>query len=155
MIETITVPFDQFDLTGFIEAYRSFYRQWSGVADADASVIVLEKFDNIPMPVLEDRDLFEELLELKWKLFFFLNQLLADDTTLCIDGEYRNSEDFDIGVADGYGYLIEVHDDKISLHPALYDGSSGPFPTLTLQGHCSVMDECMQHFAAQFIRRSR
>jgi hypothetical protein len=28
VIDTLTVPLDHFDLTGLIEAYRTFYRKW-------------------------------------------------------------------------------------------------------------------------------
>ena len=40
-------------------------------------------------------------------------------------------------------------------HPALYDGSSGPVPSIDLsidlQTHCSVMDEKMEGFAQRFM----
>ena len=43
MIDTITVPLDEFDLPGFIDAYRDFYRSWAGDdLDPDASVIGAE-----------------------------------------------------------------------------------------------------------------
>ena len=61
------------------------------------------------------------------------------------------SDEFDIGVADGYGFLVEVRDGNVNLHPALYDGSSGPIPSIDLQAHCSVMDEKMKAFAQRFI----
>jgi hypothetical protein len=153
MIESLTVPLDQFDLDGFIEAYRGFYRKWAGDdIDPDASVTVMEKFDDTPAPFDEDRDLVEELVERGWKLFFQMHEPLADDRALCIDGKRRDADKFDIGVADGYGFLVEVHDGQISLHPALYDGSSGPFPTVDLQGRCSVLDECMEKFARRFVK---
>lgn len=154
MIETLTVPFVKFDLAAFIEAYRTFFREWAGDdIDPDASILVMEGFGSTPTPLYEDHDLVEELTEKGWKLFFQMHQPLAQDRAICIDGNRREADAFDIGVADGYGFLVEVHDGQISLHPALYDGSSGPFPTIDLQGHCSVLDGCMENFAQQFVRR--
>jgi hypothetical protein len=153
MIETLTVPLDKFDLNRFIEAYRAFYREWAGDDfDPDQTVPFMEQFDSTPTPLRVDRDLAEELVERGWKLFFQMHEPLADDQALCIDGKRRDADDFDIGVADGYGFLVEVHDGQISLHPALYDGTSGPFPTIDLQGRCSVLDGCMAKFARRFVQ---
>ena len=155
MIDTITVPLADFDLQGFIHAYRAFYRSWAGEdvddMDADQSVTVAERFGDVPMLVDEDRNLMLELTERGWLLFFQLHEPLADDTALCIDGSRVASDELDIGVADGYGFLVEVRDGTVSLHPALYDGSSGPTPSIDLQAHCSVMDEKMKAFAQPFI----
>ena len=61
MIDTITAPLADFDLQGFIDAYRAFYRSWTGDdvddMDADQSVTVAERFGDVPMPVDEDRNL--------------------------------------------------------------------------------------------------
>lgn len=152
MIATITVPLDEFDLRGFIDAYREFYRSWADDdISPDQSVTVAERFGDVPMPVYDDRDLFEELTEQAWLLFFQLHEPLAAETAFCIDGKREQSEEFDIGVTGAYGFLVEVHDGQVSLHPALYDGSSGPLPRFDLQAHCSVMDEKMKSFAEQFI----
>lgn len=154
MIETLTVPLDEFDLAGFIQAYREFYLDWSkSHDDPDLSIPVMESFDSVPENLYTDRDLVEELAERKWRLFFQMHEPLAADQSLCIDGERREVGDFDIGVADGYGFLVEIHDGQISLHPALYDGSSGPVPRIHLQGQCSVMDDCMAKFASRFVRK--
>ena len=150
MIDTTTVPIHSFDLQGFLDAYRAFYRSWSGEADADLSVTVAKRFGDVPMPLYEDRDLLEEL-EQGWLLFFQLHEPLADEKVLCIDGSRELSDRFDIGVADGYGFLVEVRDGNVNLHPALYDGSSGPMPSIDLQAHCSVMDEKMEAFAQRFV----
>jgi hypothetical protein len=152
MIDTITAPLAEFDLQGFIDAYREFYRSWAGnESDPDGSVLVAERFGDVPTQVDEDRDLLSELTERGWLLFFQLHEPVADDTVLCIDGSRVASDDFDIGVADGYGFLVEIRDGNVSLHPALYDGSSGPMPSIDLQAHCSVMDEKMKAFAQRFI----
>lgn len=152
MIDTITTPLQKFDLQGFVDAYREFYRSWSGDdIDPDHSVTVAERFGDVPMPLYEDRDLVSELTERRWLLFFQLHEPLADDTALCIDGKREQADDFDIGVADGYGFLVEVADGNVNLHPALYDGSSGPMPSIDLQAHCSVMDEKMKAFAQRFM----
>jgi hypothetical protein len=79
MIETLTAPLDQFDLTGVIEAYRTFYRHWAGdVSDPDASVTAMKSLDTTPKPLCEDRDLVEDLVERGWKLFFQMHQPLAN-----------------------------------------------------------------------------
>ena len=155
MIDTITVPLAKFDLPGFLDAYREFYRSWAGDntddVDADKSVTVCERFVDVPLPVYEDRDLISELTERGWLLFFQLHEPLVDDTVLCIDGSREPSDDFDIDVADGYGFLVEVRSGIVTLHPAFYDGSSGPIPSLELQAHCNVMDAKMTAFARRFI----
>ncbi len=153
MIDTISVPLDHFDLQGFIDAYREFYRSWAGEdSDPDSSVMVSQRFGDVPMPIREGRDPLTELTELGWLLFFQMHEPLSDDTALCIDGSRESSDNLDIGVADGYGFLVEVRDGQVHLHPALYDGSSGPFPRLDLQSHCSVLDEKMKAFARRFIQ---
>jgi hypothetical protein len=154
MIDTLTVPLDHFNLKGFLEGYRQFYRAWAGEdAHADASVPVLHTFGDTPQPVYDNRDLVGELVNRGWLLFFAMHEALVDDTALCIDGLRRETEAFDIGPADAYGFLVEVRDGRVSLHPALYDGSSGPVPTVEFQGHCNVLDELMTRFAARFVRR--
>lgn len=153
MIDTLQVPLDQFDLDAFLEGYRRLYRCWAGEEDdPDQSVTVAERFGDPPVPVDGDRDLRKELLDHGWLLFFQMHEPLADDTALCIDGTRVSSDKFDIGVADGYGFLVEIRDDVVSLHPALYDGSSGPIPSLDLQAHCSVLEEKMKRFAESCIR---
>ena len=87
-------------------------------------------------------------------LFLQLHEPLAADTAICIDGSREESDNFDIGVADGYGFLVELHDGVVSLHPALYDGTSHALPRLDLQARCSVMDEKMKGFAERHIERS-
>ena len=87
MIDTITVPLAQFDLEGFIDAYREFYQSWAGdELDPDGAVLVVERFGDVPMLVDEDRNLILELTERGWLLFFQLHEPFADDTALCIDG---------------------------------------------------------------------
>ncbi len=112
----------------------------------------MQRFGDTPMPLYEERNLQEELVDRGWLLFFQMHEPLVEETVLCIDGTRLPSEAFDIGDADGYGFLVEVHENQISLHPALYDGSSGPVPTLDLQAHCSVLDQPMERFARQWIR---
>jgi hypothetical protein len=150
MIDSITVPVDDFDLDGFLAAYRRFYREWSERDDAEYSVVVQLRHGDTPVPVYEDRDLSDELLYRGWLLFFPMHESLAGEEALCIDGVRRDIGEFDIGVADNYGFLVEVRDGKISLHPALYDGS-GNVPRLDLQGRCSVLDEAMERFARSFV----
>ena len=71
MIESLTVPLEQFDLYGFIEAFRKVARKWvSREIGTDACVLVMEKFDYPPVTVFEGRELVEELVDRGWKLFF-------------------------------------------------------------------------------------
>jgi hypothetical protein len=75
----------------------------------------------------------------------------AGEAALVIDGSEVEAGRLDIGGSDLYGFLLEVHEDKLSLHPALYDGSSGPAPALDLQARCGVLDDRMAAFARQFV----
>jgi hypothetical protein len=151
MIDTITVRLERFDLTGFIDAYRRFHRQWAGEeADTDSSVSIMDKFGGIPEPFPEDGDLVEELVQGRL-LFFPMHEPLVAEDALSIDGTRRGVEDFDVGPADSYGFLVELNDEQVSLHPALYDGSGGR-PTIDLQGRCSLLDKGMERFARRFVR---
>ena len=153
MIESLTVPLEQFDLDGFIEAVRKVARKWvSRGRGPDACVLVMEKFDYPPVTVFEGRELVEELVARGWKLFFPTHEPAAAERPLCIDGKRRKADDFELGEADNYGFLVEVHGDHISLHPALYESGGGPFPAITLQGRCGVLDACMTAFARRFVR---
>jgi hypothetical protein len=152
VIDSLTVPIEEFDLEGFLEAYRRFHRDWAGDDRADLSVDVLKRHGDTPLSLYEGRDLRGELLERGWLLFFPLHEPLATETALCIDGTRRRSEEFDIGVTDGYGFLVEVSEGQISLHPALYDHSSGAVPRLELQGRCSCLEEMMSRFGRRFVR---
>ena len=153
MIESLTVPLEQFDLAGFIKAFRKVARKWvSRETGPDACVLVMEEFDHPPVTVFEGRELVEELVGRGWKLFFPMHEPAAAERPLCIDGKRRKADDFELGEADNYGFLVEVHGDRISLHPALYESGYGPFPTITLQGRCGVLDDCMKAFARRFVR---
>jgi hypothetical protein len=114
-----------------------------------------KRFGDTPLSVYEGRDLRGELLERGWLLFFPVHEPLATETALCIDGERRDSGEFNIGVADEYGFLVEVGGDRITLHPALYDGSSRTIPALDLQGRCgTVIEDMMERFGRRFVRAS-
>ena len=152
MVENIVVPLDEYDLAGFIDAYRTFYATYSEAEFADQSIPMLREHAGIPENDYGERDPLAELLSGEWKLFFQMHEPLVDDDALCIDGERRDSDDFDIGESDAYGFLVEVIDGNVHLQPALYDGSSGPFPSITLQGTCSVVEDAMRTFAERFRR---
>lgn len=154
MIESITVPLEQFNLKGFVEAYRKFYYKWAGDEfDADPSLYILESFKSNPVPNDEGLDPIEVIKKKKHMVFFQMHEPVSDDKTLCIDGKRRDSDDFDIGLEDGYGFLVELEGKNISLHPALYDGSSNAIPSIELQGTCSVLEECMKSFVQKFIKK--
>ena len=155
MIESITIEREQFDLEAFYDAYKAFYREWAGsAADPDHSLPVMEQFGAEPRTLYEDRDPLDELTNRQWMLFFPLHEPVLEKTVLCVDGIRRPSDQFDIGIADNYGFLVEVHDGQVSLHPALYDVLSNPIPSIDLQGRCSVMDQCLKEFAHRFITRN-
>jgi hypothetical protein len=151
LIDSLTVPLRDFDLEGFLDAYRRFHRDWSGDDRADLSVAVMRRHGDTPVSLFEDRDLTGELMDRGWLLFFPMHEPLATETAQCVDGLRRNCEEFDIGVTDSYGFLVEVGEGRISLHPALYDGSRA-VPRLDLQGRCGVLDEAMEGFARRFVR---
>lgn len=155
MIETITAPLARFDLQGFLDGYRDFYRSWAGGDDADSSVSVMRRHGDIPEPLYEDRDLAGELLERGWLLFFPMHEPLMGETARCIDGVERDVDEFEVGSADQYGWVVEVSDGQVQLHPALYEGGSGPTPSLDLQGRCGVLDDCMEGFARRFLKDDR
>jgi hypothetical protein len=158
MIDSLTLPLSDFDLPAFIAAYRKFCRKWSGEDSVAHLIVGMKKHGDIPSDFLEEDDGDEEGAILHaltgdgLKVFFMLHEPAADDRFLCIDGKKRDSEDLDINLEDGYGFLVEIENDKISLHPALYDGSSRSVPQLTLQGTCSVMESPMMAFLNKFIR---
>ena len=86
-------------------------------------------------------------------VFFQIHEPVCDDEALYIDGKRRESEDFDIKFADGYGFLVEVEGQNISLNPALYDGSSNSKPNIKLLGTCSILEKCMNSFIQKFIKK--
>jgi hypothetical protein len=159
MIDSLTLPLSSFDLRAFVADYRKFYRKWSGEDSLVYFVVGVRKHGDTPSHFLEEDAgngevaILDAVTEDGLKVFFMLHEPAADDRFLCIDGKKRNSEDLDINLEDGYGFLVEVEGDNISLHPALYDGSSRSIPQLTLQGTCSVMEGAMMEFVNKFVRK--
>jgi len=154
MIDNITVPLAEFDLAAFVDGYRTFYNKWAGEdIDADRSICLMESLDDIPMPNHDGLDPVNLILKKETMVYFQMHEPLADDKALCIDGERRNADGFDIGVADGYGFLVALEGQNICLYPVLYDGSSDRLPTITLQGTCSVLEKCMVTYAERFIKK--
>jgi hypothetical protein len=153
MIDTLTVPLGSFDLFGFLDAYRAFVARWAGEGvSAVSSLFILRRHGDTPRPMPGGVDPIKALLEQGNLVFVPVHEPAAADTVRLIDGSEVETERLDIGVADLYGFLLERHDGNLSLHPALYDGTSGPFPTLDLQGTCSVLDEQVSRFSRQFLR---
>lgn len=159
MIDSLVLPLSNFDLAAFVAACRKFYREWSGEDSLICFVVGLERYGDAPSGFLseevedEEKAIWDALVEDGLKLFFMMHEPPADEQFLCIDGTKQKSDAIDIGVSDGYGFLVEVEGEKISLHPALYDGSSSPFPQLTLQGTCSVLETPMMEFLNKFVRK--
>ena len=159
MIDSVTLPLSDFDLAAFIAAYRKFCRKWSGDDSVAYLIVGMKRHGDTPTNFLEEDEDDEEkailnaLTKEGLRVFFMLHEPAADERFLCIDGKKRHSDDLDINLEDGYGFLVEVEDNKISLHPALYDGSSRSIPQLTLQGTCSVMEGPMMEFVDNFLSR--
>lgn len=156
MIDSLTIPWSQFDLAGFISAYQDFHRDWSGRDSVAYFIVGMKRYDSIPGNFLDDDDpdpssSIAEHLHDGLKVFFMMHEPPADDQFLSVDGQKRNSEDLDIGLEDGYGFLVELDDQIIHLHPALYDGSDAP-PSITLQGACCILEEPMMSFVQRFVR---
>ena len=158
MIDSITLPLSTFDLSAFIAAYRKFCRKWSGQDSVAHLIVGVKKHGGTPDNFLEEdtedeeKAILDALTEDGLKVFFMMHEPAADERFRAIDGKKRDSDDLDINLEDGYGFLVEVEDDKISLHPALYDGSSRSIPQLTLQGTCSVMEGPMREFVSKFMQ---
>ena len=159
MIDSLTLPLSDFDLPAFIAAYRKFCRKWSGDDSVAYLIVGMKRHGDTPTNFLEEDEDDEEkailnaLTEEGLRVFFMLHEPPADDRFLCIDGKRRDSDDLDINLEDGYGFLVEVEGDKISLHPALHDGSSRSIPQMTLQGTCSVMEGPMMECVNKFVRK--
>ena len=157
MIDSVTLPLSSFDLSAFIAAYRKFCRKWSGQASVAHLIVGMKRHGDMPTNFLEEdatdeeKAILDALTEDGLKVFFMMHEPTADERFLCIDRKKRDSDDLDINLEDGYGFLVEVEDNKISLHPALYDGSSCSIPQLTLQGTCSVVEGPMMEFINTFI----
>jgi hypothetical protein len=49
-------------------------------------------------------------------------------------------------------YLVEVREGEVTIRGVLYDGSSGPMPTVEVQEECGVFDERMELYVQRFIR---
>lgn len=159
MIDSVTLPLSQFDLKSFIADYRKFYRKWSDEDSLVYFIVGVKKHGGTPDNFLEEdtedeeKAILDALTEGGLKVFFMMHEPVADERFRAIDGKKRDSDDLDINLEDGYGFLIEVEDGQISLHPALHDGSSRSTPQLTLQGTCSVMEAPMTEFVSKFVRK--
>jgi len=157
MIHSVTLPLSSFDLAAFIACYLKFCREWSGEDSVAHLIVGMRRHGDTPTHFLEEGTEDEEeaireaLTEAGMKVFFLMHEPAADDRFRCIDGKKRDSDDLDINLEDGYGFLVEVEGDKISLHPALYDGSSRSIPQLPLQGTCSIIEGPMMEFVSQFM----
>lgn len=158
MINSVALPLSNFDLLSFIATYRKFCRKWSGDDSLAYLIVGIQKYGDTPDNFLPDdvddeqQAIHDALVNEGTKVFFMMHEPPADDRFLCIDGKKRKSEDLDINLEDGYGFLLDVEGDKIGIHPALYDGSSRSTPQLTLQGTCSILEEPMNKFLSKFVR---
>ena len=157
MIDSVTLLLSSFDLSAFIAAYQKFCRKWSGQDSVAHLILGMKRHGDTPTNFLdedatdEEKALLDALTEDGLKVFFVMHEPAADERFRAIDGKKCHSDDLDTNPEDGYGFLVEVEDNKISLHPARYDGSSRSIPHLTLQGTCSVLERPMMEFVNKFI----
>jgi hypothetical protein len=153
MIDSITVPLNAFDLNGLFDAYRAFYGRWTGEgSDPNTSLFLLTRYGDTPLPMSEEVDPVKTLIGQLGMVFVPIHEPAATDKVKVIDGTEADASQLDIGVMDLYGLLLEAHEGEISVHPALYDGSSGPYPTATIQGTCSLLDGVIAQFRRRFLR---
>ena len=150
---------DQVDLEAFLDAYKTAVGLWDEYLANDPYAIcsIMENFDDTPMPAAnidetDRKDLASRLADDDWLVFFPMHQAAADEHVRCIDGSEAATDDLDIGVADAYGFLVEVRDGQVHFHPAFYDGSSNMRPKIDLQAHCSVLDDKMETFVRRFVQ---
>ena len=154
---TRTIPLSEFRLDDFLAAYTAFHRRWSGTDDlGSAAVYLVDKLGDTPMPSDEERDLAASLVENGRLVFFPFHEPITGDEVKCLDGSVvvddADDPQLDIGVADSYGYLVEVRDRQITIRRALYDGSSGPVPTVEVVDGGGVFDERMGVYLERFVR---
>jgi hypothetical protein len=84
-----------------------FHKTWSGGGCFPASLLGIVKHGDTPSQAFADDADVEDVVAMlqagEVKLFFLMHEPIADHKFLCIDGKHRDSDDADIGVADGYG----------------------------------------------------
>ena len=166
-METITIPLERFELDRFVAAYEQFHGGRPGGA-----ACVMERSGDTPVPLSNidtdeivrgaspDRGPIQRMVLDGQKLVFLdFHEAFADTNVRCLDGDTydddeapSDSDRLDIGVADSYGYVVEVRDGNVNLYSGLYDGSSGPFPTVELQHKNGIFDQRMTTFAMGFVR---
>lgn len=149
-MENRSFSFDGGLLKDFIEAYADFHRWWTDSdVDGGMAVSLLERMGDTPIPSEDERDL-EADLNAGMLIFFPFHEPVTDGVVKCLDGttleDDQDDPKIDIGVADSYGYLVEVNGGTLTFYPALYDGSSGPLPTVNVQHRCGVFDDKMDRF---------
>jgi hypothetical protein len=113
----------------------------------DDWVCVFKEWGAPPMPGMNIQATLDEMVDDGLRVFLPVHFPTLDEPVLCIDLERRDPDDFDIGVSDSYGFVLELDGENVLLHPALYDGTSGPIPRIYLQATCSCMEEPMRQFA--------
>lgn len=148
-----TFPLSAFALGEFLATFAEFYQWWSeSELDGSVAVSLLDRFGDTPVPSHKDRDLAEALIEHGKLAFFPFHEPITSDQIKCLDGgTCEDDPEIEIGVPDSYGYLVEVRDGTITFYPVLYDGSSGPLPSLDLQHECGVFDARMEAFLDRFV----
>ncbi len=144
MIATFRFDASSETLDGILE---QFARLHDGDLSPDDAVCFLEGWGSPPMPGHNSELTAREMIEQEMLVFLPMHRHDEDDTQRCIDGERRPSDDFDIGISDAYGFLLEANDEQILLHPALYDGTSNFLPRINLQATCSCLEPAMRAFA--------
>jgi hypothetical protein len=148
-LESITLPHDRFDLAAFVAEYAAS-PAWDDTEHARYCLTYFEEWRAVPMPNHDAVDAVE-LLEAGLKVHFPMHACPADEMFLAIGGEEFDSDDLDVGLGGSYGWVVELHADRIELHPALYDECSGPFPRMRAESSCSIVERPMIEFVRRFM----
>lgn len=151
MLQSIVVDREKLDLAGMLGAYRAFWEELDWDVPAEACASLAEGLDATPVPNDEEVDLQSALLEDGLWVFLPIHEPCVEDVFRCIDGRKYKTKKFDIGEMDSYGVLLEPRGKQIALHPALYDGSSGPFPTLKIDETASVVEKALESYMTRYI----
>lgn len=152
MLKSVVVDSERLDLDGMLGEYKSFWDGLDQGVSAEYCASLSEGLDDVPMPNEEEVDLKAALMERGLWVFLPVHESSVEDTFQCIDGQEYETAKFDIGEMDSYGVLLEPRGKQIALHPALYDGSSGPFPRLKIDETASVVEKALASFMTRHIR---
>ncbi len=129
MIDSISVPLEEFDFVRFFAAIEEFCCCCAPDEERDHRFIhALKQHGDIPLPPPEGQNVIKALLKGELMLFFPMHQPLVATGALAVDGRRRPFRSFGIRCRDAYGWLVEVHDGMVSLHPRSWTAPRRDFP---------------------------